>query len=153
MTCVVDNPMNYTIPLISDTLRPAFLPALFGPSTLDYLRGEAIVYSFMNNLCSAYKGAFWQFCHDEKTDARYMYPDIQGPLFVEWANNYFSGDMTAEAAGIVATVFGLTYMAEIAAEKGSSGTKAYETCCLNYERLRTYLYAHPEVSLILKALD
>lgn len=124
--------------------RMEFLPAYFGPDLM--MRGEGLVYGWMRRLANNYNGGFWNF-YELTNGGFYMAPEV-GLLQVEVAGNYFSGEMSADAAGIVATMFAL---GQLAAE--TQGMSECDALIDRYHWLREYASDHAEASQIFRAID
>ena len=73
-----------------------------------------------------------------------MAPDIASKLGLVWANNFFDGEMSADAAGIVATLYGLNHLISI---------KHSDMLIERYHGLCQYVGQHTESSLIWRAID
>lgn len=130
-----------TAALVADEKRLNFLPAYFGPRLM--LRGEGLVYGWMSRLADAYNGGFWNY-YELSNGGFYMAPEL-GRLRLEVAGNGYSGEMSADAAGIVATLFAL---GQIVAQ--IDGTDALID---RYHYLRDFAGDHPEASAIYRAID
>ncbi len=71
-----------------------------------------------------------------------MFPNQAEPFRIEVNGNGFSGELSAEAAGIVACLFALCAFAE-ESEQGAE----------HYHLLRDFAMDHPEAGLIFRAID
>lgn len=120
--------------------RPNFLPRYFGQAFVP--RGELLVYGWLRHLCSEYRGAFWRFL-ELSNGGFYMAPNLPGSLHVCVDGNGFSGDLSADAAGIVATMFALNYLA-------GEGHEQFDEL---YYLLKDFACQHEERSSILSAID
>lgn len=129
---------------VSELGRMFFLPRHFGPRLM--LRGEVTIYQWMKRLCRDYGGGSWTF-YDLSGGGFYMAPDM-GRMRIEVVSNYFSGEMSADAAGIVATLFALCQLAEeyVEEEEGDAFAR-------NFHCLRDYAVTHPEAPTIIRAID
>lgn len=133
-----------TAALVADENRLDFLPAYFGPRLM--MRGEALIYGWMRRLADAYNGGFWHY-YKLSNGGFYMAPEL-GRLRLDVAGNGYSGEMSADAAGIVANLFALGQMAgEI------QGTDAADALIDRYYYLREFAADHPEASAIYRAID
>lgn len=130
--------------LVPEHQRMDFLPRHFGRRHL--LVGEAHVYGWMDRLCTTQRGGYWEF-YELSNGGFYLAPrplPEQAPhLHLRVDGNGFDGDMSVDAAGIVATLFALNYMMFGGA---SDLTQAYE-------QLLDYAAQHPESALIDAAID
>lgn len=129
---------------VSEDGRMGFLPYFFGPRSM--LRGESLVYAWMQKLSRDYTGGYWQF-YTLNNGGFYLAPDLDHALNLEVLGNGFEGRLSADAAGIVATLFAL---GQLAGER--MGDEADELA-ERYHNLREYALDHPEGGAILQAID
>ncbi|EEP5037198.1 antirestriction protein [Salmonella enterica] len=134
-----------TASLVPEDSRMGFYPAAFGKARM--MRGEALVLGYMGKLCQEYKGAFWHF-YTLSNGGYYMAPAIDAEMHLEVSGNWFSGSMSADAAGIVATLFALGHLAAEA-----QGTAEGDALIDRYHFLREYALDHSEAAAILGAID
>jgi len=132
--------------IVPERQRLAFLPKYFG-ATLAMIEAEAQVFRHLSSLCPEYKGAFWD-CYELSNSGLYMAPRLPGPLLLHVEGNGFSGAMSADAAGIVATLFALSYLS-FKYQDVSEGDR----CGDHYLRLREFACDHTEARQILQAID
>jgi len=92
---------------VPDKLRLDFLPKHFGFPLM--LKIESAVYSWMRALCNHYTGGYWQF-YDLSNGGIYLAPESGDTFTVTVPSNYFSGQVSADAAGIIATLFALNQL-------------------------------------------
>lgn len=105
---------------------------------------EASVYSWMGTLCGQYFGADWHH-YELSNGAFYLAPNLQDPLQIKVATKtYFFGDLSCDAAGILATLCALAAQARL------TGDNKFEAL-----RDRLYLYAttHEEWPALRLAID
>ncbi|MBL8345294.1 MAG: antirestriction protein [Rubrivivax sp.] len=141
--------------LVADSARLGFLPKHFGSRR--YLKGENAVYNWMGALCPEYRGGYWEFL-DLSNGSFYMRPTDCPPracppgatsatlphrMLVRVEGNGFEGDVSADAAGIIATLFALNYLVCGGAEELTD----------KYYALREFALRHPESASILGAID
>lgn len=144
MTTQVESPVSentITAALITDRSRINFFPKHFGSA---FLVAENALYDYMGKLCKSYSGGLWNF-YVLSNGGVFAAPDDDEPMHLEWSMNWFEGDMSAEAAGIVASLFMLNYLAN-----------KYRTDRFieKYYQLRDYaLNFHPERAMIYQAID
>lgn len=132
--------------LVAEGDRLSFLPAFFGPRLM--LRGEALVYGWLDTLSEDYNGGFWNY-YTLTNGGFYMAPATDKRLRLEVDGNGFDREMSADAAGIVATLFAL---GQLAAEL--QGSDVGDTLIDRYHFLRDFAAkAHAEAGLILAAID
>lgn len=86
---------------VAETERMKVMPALFG---MRFAQVEQTVYQLMDRLCSTYQGGQWEL-YTLSNSSFYMAPRRADKLLIEWDGNGFAGEMSADAAGIVACLF------------------------------------------------
>ncbi len=130
--------------------RSGFLPKMFGGA---YLLGERTVYARMERLCADYHGGFWNF-YTLSNGGFYMAPEkpADEKMRLVVCGNYFDGEMSADAAGLVASLFALGDLAGYFFTKGGS-PELVDLLSDHYSFLREFCYGHPEASLIFRAID
>ena len=131
-----------TVSIVPDERRLEFLPALFGRSLL--LIGENAVYSLMERLSPLdYGGGFWDF-HELEGKPLFLAPRSKTRFRITGEITGFHGEVSAEAAGIIATLFAFSHLSfQYRSEHLSEG----------YGRLYAYSADHPEASEIFQAID
>jgi hypothetical protein len=129
-----------TATLVTAGARTAFLPRVAGRH---YLRAEQSVYNYMDYLAPDYTGGFWNY-YDLSNGGFYMAPQLDGRMRVEVDGNGYSGEMSADAAGIVACLFMLC---------GLAAKTHDDTIIDRYHQLRAFACEHAEASQILRAID
>jgi hypothetical protein len=128
--------------LVPDGRREMFLPTLFGPRLM--IIAENTVYTFMERLCPRdYGGGFWNFYEFEGRPL-FMAPASTSRFRIESDITGYQGDVSAEAGGIIATLFALSHL---------SFRHQSDDLGRGFERLRTYSDGHPEASAIFQAID
>ena len=134
-----------TASLVAEAQRLDFLPTYFGPRLM--MRGEALVYAWLRRLCERYNGAYWHY-YTLSDGGFSLAPDLAERLEIEVDGNGFRGELSADAAGIVATLFALgRELAEIA------GTDAADALIDRYHFLREFVDEHAEAGPIFRAID
>jgi len=117
-------------------------PGLFGARHM--LRGSTLVYNWMGRLCQRYNGGYWEF-YTLSNGGSYMVPAGIEKMRIEVdEGNGFDGEMSADAAGIVATLFALGQLASETEE---------DLISERYHLLRDFALEHAESNLILRAID
>ena len=129
--------------LVAEADRLKFLPLKFGRA---FMRAEALVYAWMRKLSPDYAGGFWDFFTLDN-GGFYLAPDVQDKLRVQCDGNWFDGEMSADAAGIVASLFAVGQLVH-----ELQGVER-EKLCDAYYHLRAYASEHPESELIMRAID
>nr|WP_269966613.1 antirestriction protein [Klebsiella pneumoniae]VXR48181.1 Antirestriction protein [Klebsiella pneumoniae]VXZ93110.1 Antirestriction protein [Klebsiella pneumoniae] len=135
-----------TARIIPNNRRMAFLPRLFGAR---YLTGEAGVYNHARSLRRLSR-RFREFV-ELSCGSGFMYPLSAERFTVSVSGNLFEGELSAEATGIVLTLFTLNHMIWHAHEEG------YQHICdmliTQQEKLKLYADQHAEAGLIYRAID
>ncbi len=134
-----------TASLVADNQRLTFLPSYFGTRLM--IRGEALVYAWLRRLSKDYDGGYWHY-YTLTNGGFYMAPRLTERLRLEVSGNGFEGEMSADAAGIVATLFAL---GQLAAE--IQGTDAADALIDRYHFLREFVDEHAEAGPIFRAID
>ena len=125
-------PEAITATLIPDAKRMNYLPATFGRY---FMRGESLVYGWMRRLSKDYSGGFWHY-YSLSNGGHYMAPKMGD-----------SRNLSADAAGIVASLFALNQLTHEA--KGEAQDHLIE----QYYKLVEFATTHPESGAIRRAID
>ncbi|WP_419421604.1 antirestriction protein (plasmid) [Legionella sp. D16C41] len=126
--------------LIADAKRLDFLPHHFGRW---HGAAESTLYNVLTEFCSQYQGAYWYF-YKLSNQGLYMAPEMPGPLKLYVPVNSYQGEVSADAAGIIATLYMLNYLCN------RSQSKLYLHL---YNLLLDYVCEHPERKKIIAAID
>ena len=129
-----------TANLLPEESRMGFLPAFFGRAMMI---GEGLVYCWMRNLSEDYQGGYWDY-FKLSNGGFYMAPRTSKKFRVLVAGNYFEGELSADAAGIVATLYALCELAN---------RTASDRIVDLYHLLRDYASEHPDAGQIFAAID
>ncbi len=121
-------------------LRAATLPKRF-PSM--FLVFESLVYRYLEVFSDAYNGGYWEFM-DLSNGGFYMSLKSNSRFYLSIASNGFEGEMTADAASLVANIFAIGQLAN------QHGT---DHIIELYHLLRDFASEHPEANRILSAID
>lgn len=105
------------------------------------------MYGWLSRLSEDYNGGFWNY-YTLTNGGFYMAPATDKALRLVVAGNWFEGELSADAAGIVATLFAL---GQIAAE--IQGTAEADALIDRYHFLRDFAAEHVEAGLIFRAID
>ncbi len=124
--------------LVPESQRLRFFPRIFGSK---FLYGERLIYAWARGLCPDYNGGYWHF-YTLDNGGFYVAPDTDQRMRVVVDGNGFDGTMSADAAGIVITLFTLGRLAE----HFESGTD-------HFHALRDYAREHREFPSIFSAID
>ncbi|MDP5168579.1 antirestriction protein [Pseudomonas syringae] len=133
-----------TVSIVRDQDRLNFLPIFYGNY---FLWGEQLVYQHAQRFVQGYSGGFWNF-YSLSNGGFFMAPDTTDEQHVVIADNYCSEYMSAEAVGIVLTLFSLSRL--LASNIPQSEAERFFEL---YHRLRDYALAHIESSAIFAAID
>lgn len=108
------------------------------------LVGERTVYQFMSWLAPEdYAGGMWRF-HEQGREPLFMSPETNKRFRISCETNGYRDEVSAEAAGIIATLFALSHL--LFRPESDLLADAY---------LRLYAFAggHAEAGEIFKAID
>lgn len=103
---------------------------------------DVSIYRFMTTLCNEYRGGQWD-SYELSNGGFYSAPRASEELFIHWSENSFEGDLTGDAAGIVACLFAYRQMGERTQESRFD---------LLFRRLQAFACTHPESRLINQAI-
>lgn len=103
-----------------------------------------LIYQSMREYCEDFKGGFWGMSTVSNGTFYMTPPDTGQPYKMTGRYNYYNGNMSADAAGIVSSLLGLNRLACV--------TEEDEHIELYY-RLRDLAIHHPESTEILAAID
>lgn len=120
--------------------RLELLPRHFGGHMLTV---EHAVYSFMRQLAGNYAGGFWKF-FELSNGGVYLAPSREATFKIGVEGNGFSGEMSADAAGITACLFALSHL---------SFEISNDSIADHYHLLLEFAAEHAEASAILSAID
>ena len=98
----------------------------------------------MGQACASYKGGYWEFYLLSNGGLYLGLRGYDGPLRIAWGGNYFSGEMSTDAASIGVNLFALSQL---------SCETAKDSVCELFYALRTYAIQHEERALILGFID
>jgi len=128
--------------LVPEHRREKFLPTMFGLRHLIFC--ENAVYTFMQRLSPRdYGGGFWNF-YELDGQPLFLAPTSKERFLIESDITEFRGEVSAEAAGIIATLFTFSHL---------SFRFESDLLAQGYERLYGYFAGHPEASAIYQAID
>jgi hypothetical protein len=140
MTTEITNRRRAT--LVPEDRREKFLPALFGLRHM--IVAESTVYRIMQGLSPYdYRGGFWNF-YERDGQPLFLAPTSRPHFQIESGLTDFRGEVSADAAGIIATLFTLSHL---------SFRFESDHLAEGYQRLRAYSDGHPESSAIFAAID
>jgi len=131
--------------LVAENDRMDFFPAFFGPGLM--MRGEAFVYDGMSRICPKYNGGYWDF-YTLSNGGHYLALANNTMMRVEIIGNGFGGELSADAAGIVSTLAGLTRLCFYA-----ENTPYHDSLIDQYYFLTDFGGEHKEAENIFLATD
>jgi hypothetical protein len=137
--------LNHEVSVVSATLVPENLRLQFLPEQFEkfMLKGEVLVYGWLEQLSEDYSGGFWDF-YTLSNGGFYMAPSGDKRFNIDVSGNGFTGELSADAAGIVASLFALCYLANRFGDDKSIN---------QYHWLREFAIGHAEAGLITRAID
>jgi len=108
------------------------------------LKLEPFVYFMANTMCEDYQGGYWEF-YTLSNGGFFMAPHTDDLFHVSCENGY-EGNLSPTAFGIVCCLSAYSHL--------SFGDGEFaQTCAEHYHLLREYVFEHPEVDAILRAID
>lgn len=123
--------------------RGSMLPHYF---SLYMMVFENRLYNQMSKLVAQYNGAYWNM-YELSNGGFYMSPRVSGLLTVE-APNQFTGQLSADAAGITACLYVYSEMSFAVTNEAMR-----QTLTKLFHNLREWALDHEESALILAAID
>ncbi len=125
---------------VPDFRRLNVLPRYFGRHMMAV---ETAIFDVLGEMCEAYQGGHWEF-YELSNGAFFMAPSGSGSYRLSCAGNYFQGELSAEATGIVASLIGI-----------NRALWTFRTEQLNdrFYGLREFAIDHPEAAQIMAAID
>jgi hypothetical protein len=127
--------------LVPEAQRLQFLPRHFGSYMMVF---ERALYTQLHELCADYNGGFWNF-YDLSNGGCYLAPSQPRGYRIIVSGNGFEGNLDAESAGIVATLFTLSHL--------SMSFPRVERYAERFYQLRDFACEYPDANLILAAID
>lgn len=129
-----------TATLVADEDRMDFLPERLGIRKL--MVGQNLFPAYLDRLSADYTGGYWEF-YTLSNGGWYTAPRGEQRYKMYWEGNHYQGFMSADAAGITATLFALCHLAS-----------PDEDDLINaYHLLREFAIEHAEGQEILAAID
>ena len=125
---------------VPDSKRLNTLPRHFGRQLM---MGEALVYQSLQSVCKTYPGGLWDF-FELTNGGFYMRPHMEGPLHIQCEVNGFSGQMSCDAAGIMACLMAFNVLAWHTREAHFAEM---------FYQLRDFAAQHAEAASIFAAVD
>jgi Antirestriction protein len=125
---------------VDENERLQILPRHFGR---DMLTVEYTIFAFMRKLSAQYTGGYWTY-YELSNRGFYMAPQSDSRFLVAVDTNDFTGEMSADAAGITACLFALSHL---------SFQVRNDQISEHFHLLRDFALEHAEASAILAAID
>jgi len=151
--CYIGNSADYPdavneAPLLTATKVPgnrrsAMLPRYMGLYMMVF---ENSLYEQLGALSEGYKGGMWEM-YELSNGGFYMAPKSPDKLVID-APNFFTGELSADAAGITACLYVYCHLA--ASVRNENARQAF---CDLYHNLREWVLTHQEAGNILAACD
>ena len=129
--------------LVPDSQRVSVTARLFGHRFPT--RVEPFVYNVASRLTKDYRGGYWAF-YTLSEGGFYMAPEAEHSFHVV-CQNYFEGDLSADALGITACLYVYSHLSSL------DPPEFADVCGEQYQRLREFMLGHPEVAAISGAID
>jgi hypothetical protein len=107
---------------------------------------EPFVYTVAREMAPAYNGGYWHF-YQLSNGAFYMAPDIEGPVEASCDMNFFRGELSADALGIVACLVAYSHLSF------GKEAKFARICAEQFYLVRDYAGEHAEAEAIFAAID
>ena len=140
METPVSSPCQVIATHVPDSERLAFLPRYFRAWMLIV---ENAIYCHLRELSPDYHGGLWDY-FALSNGGCYLAP--QGATFrLEQPNNGFQGTVSADAAGIISTLYALSHL--------SFEHESKTIFAQRFHELREFALEHAEASLIFRAID
>jgi len=133
--------------LVPGAQRLAFLPAQFGPRYL--MSGEAYFYHWARALSDDYDGGMWDF-FTLNNEGFFVAPRTPAVLNVSVRGNGFTGELSAQAFGIVVTTMVLSGLANSTVETDEDACERFSN---QHHALLDFAREHPEHEAIFAAID
>jgi hypothetical protein len=128
--------------LVPESERMAFVDRLFGIKYV--LQLEPTVFRFAEQLAENYDYGYWQFY--TLSNGGFFMALRSDTIYNISCDNGFEGTLSADGLGIVACLYAYSHL--------SFGDGAFaQTCAEQYHLLREYMFGHPEVRAMLRAID
>jgi hypothetical protein len=132
-----------TAHVVPEEDRLAYIEKNFGihfPLTI-----EPAIYGITEKMAKDYHGGYWNF-YQLSNSGFYMAPEGNEIYSVSSAN-FFQGELSSDALGIVSC---LTAFSHLSFSRNEDFGKM---CARHYHLLREFMYEHPQVTVILRAID
>ncbi len=126
---------------VAEQDRNSFLPRACGHLSI---YTETCIFDALKRLSDGvYRGGFWEF-YELSNGGFYMAPVLGAPIRLMCDGNGFDGELSPDAAGIVATLFGIGRVLS---------HFEHDPLIEHYHRLREFAMDHDEAGSILACID
>jgi hypothetical protein len=143
MNDFIEEPTQVIRTLIPEDPRLAVIEKTFG--THFPLVIEPVIYGITERMAEAYSGGHWQF-YNLGNGGFYMAPE-RDQIYQVSCDNYWQGELTADALGVTSCLYAYSHCS-------FSRNEAFgRSCAQHYHLLREHMYTHPEMPVILRAID
>ena len=139
----IEDPTPVTRHLIPEDQRLSIPAELFGAHFP--LAIEPVVYGITERMAKDYHGGYW-LMYTLDNSGFYMAPDGDQVYQVS-CDNYWQGELSADALGIVSSLYAYSHLSF------SRDMDFARACAQHYHWLREFMFTHPEVGSILRAID
>ena len=151
---MIDNQIaenSISVSLVPDQDRFAFFQKHFGPYLVE---GEALVFTWMRRLAPEYNGGYWNF-FELSNGGFYLALKNDKKKRFKMFSGYIESEVSADAAGVVATLYAINYLLNTEHEKNlrPDQEKAIEDLDDGYYKLRDFASEHPEATEIFALID
>ncbi len=107
---------------------------------------EPYVYSVASDIAEEYNGGYWDF-HELSNGGFYVAPSGPEKFTVSCPMNYFNGELSADALGIVACLTAYSHLSFCTEQTFA------RVCARQFHLLRAFACEHDEGTAILSAID
>ena len=141
---MIDQEPVVTRTLLKTADRIPTTAKIFGLSFPQHV--EPYAYTVAREMAPAYNGGYWHF-YTLSNGGFYMAPDMEGPFAASCAMNYFEGELSADALGIVACLMAYSHLSF------SEQEPLDRICSSQFHYLRSFAGSHREAAHIFRAID
>jgi hypothetical protein len=137
---VAEEAARITASRVSTSARLDFLPRHFGRHMMQV---ESRIYEQLRELAPAYVGGYWHYVN-LSNDGCYLSPEGE-TFLIDQPSNYFQGTVSADAAGIIVTLYVLSELSFKYPQEPPFAD--------HFHQLRDFAAEHAEAALIFAAID
>jgi hypothetical protein len=128
-------------PVVGEEARLDFLPTHLHIRWL--MMGQNLFFTWLDRLSPDYGGGFWNF-YELSNGGFYMAPNASRRFAIAVETNGYEGEVSADAAGIISSLFALNQLANVTGEKHLADA---------YYDLMDFAAEHAEAPAIFGAID